>query len=101
MINYVNYKGYQVYPNGEIYRNGKLVKWTYSYSRSGVKYYKVRLYKKGKRKSYYVHRLVAWCFIGEVNGMEVNHKDRDPSNNRLENLEIVTASENQKHWRNK
>lgn len=49
-------------------------------------------------KSFYVHRLVASTFIGEIpKGYEVNHIDGNKANNTLENLEIVSASENSKH----
>ena len=42
--------------------------------------------------------MVVEAFIGEIPpGMAVNHKDFDKSNNTLENLEIVTYSENNKH----
>lgn len=52
----------------------------------------------GKSKSFYVHRLVAECFLGGIEkGLEVNHKDGDKSNNHKSNLEIVTPSENMKH----
>lgn len=44
-----------------------------------------------------LHRLVADTFIGPVKGFTVNHKDGNPSNNSLDNLEIVTQKENHKH----
>ena len=49
-------------------------------------------------KSRYVHRLIAEAFIGDIqDGMCINHKDGDKSNNHISNLEIVTYSENSKH----
>ena len=48
-----------------------------------------------------VHRLVAYAFLGPPPSLEqcqVNHKDLDPSNNRVENLEYVTPSENMQHF---
>ena len=49
--------------------------------------------KKRVRKS--VHRLVAMAFIPNQNGLpQVNHKDENPSNNRVDNLEWCTASYN-------
>lgn len=51
-----------------------------------------------KVKSHYVHRLVAEAFLGKPAGyMEVNHKNADKSDNRLENLEWVTSSANKLH----
>jgi len=46
----------------------------------------------------YVHRLVAHAFLGGLSGdLEVNHKNFNKHDNRVENLEIVTHSQNQKH----
>lgn len=47
-----------------------------------------------------IHRLVAEVFIGDIPfGFEINHKDSIKSNNRPENLEIVTRSQNICHAR--
>lgn len=43
---------------------------------NGTGYYKVNLYKNGKSKNYYVHKLVASVFINnESNKPCINHKD--------------------------
>lgn len=48
----------------------------------------VILYKDGKRKTFSVHRLVANAFIPNPQNLrEVNHKDEDKTNNRVQNLE--------------
>ena len=50
--------------------------------------------------SYSVHRLVAEAFLTSPPSsaqVEVNHKDGNPSNNRLDNLEWCTRAENVKH----
>lgn len=49
---------------------------------------KLQLHKNGVSKDYYVHRLVAQAFINNPTNAEiVNHKDENPSNNRIDNLE--------------
>jgi len=47
------------------------------------------------RKTYKVHRLVAQTFIDNPNNFtDVNHKDENKSNNRIDNLEWLTHKEN-------
>ena len=58
-------------------------------------YMRVGLKVNGKRKQEYVHRIVAEAFIGKVgNIMEIDHIDRDPMNNHVSNLRIVSKQEN-------
>jgi hypothetical protein len=54
--------------------------------------------KTGRRRHKYAHRLVAECFIPNPDGLrEVNHKDLDKTNNRVDNLEWVSHRQNQAH----
>ncbi len=65
---------------------------------NGSGYLFVRLCKDGIRMRQYVHRLVAVTFIENVEGKCcVNHKDGNPQNNAVENLEWVTHRENMLH----
>ena len=58
-------------------------------------YLLVVLYKEGKLKHYLVHRLVANAFIPNPNNYPyVNHKDENPSNNCVDNLEWCDAKYN-------
>lgn len=55
----------------------------------------VSLHKNGRVKTKTMHRLVAETFIPRIDGKtQVNHKDEDKTNNRVDNLEWVTAEEN-------
>ena len=67
--------------------------------RSGSRgYMSVCLCKDNKKKYFSVHRLVATAFIpNPKNKPEVNHKNGNRADNRVENLEWVTSSENEKH----
>ena len=51
------------------------------------------------KKNFYVHRLVAFAFHGPPSSplLVVNHIDRNPGNNRPENLKYVTQAENIRH----
>lgn len=61
-------------------------------------YMYVVLYKDGKRKIRTIHQLVAQAFIpNPENKPQVNHINGDKTDNRVENLEWVTASENKLH----
>jgi len=59
-------------------------------------YLQVPLKKNGNGGPLAVHRLVARAFLGDPpDGLELDHINGDKSDNRVENLEYVTHSENQ------
>lgn len=58
-------------------------------------YLQIHLCKEGKHKWFSVHRLVYAAFCGTIpSGMQVNHIDECKTNNRLENLNLMTHKEN-------
>jgi hypothetical protein len=87
---------YMVNAHGEVYSllSDRLMEGT------NHKGYKRVIFCKGeKRKQMAVHRLVALAFLPNPdNKPYVNHKDMNPSNNRVSNLEWVTEGENTRHW---
>lgn len=55
----------------------------------------LHLYKDGSKKMFLVHRLVWLAFNGTVpEGLQVNHINEDKTDNRLENLNLMTPKEN-------
>jgi hypothetical protein len=95
MIGKEFYGNYIVYPNGIIYNinSKKELK-----QRIVNKYKVVTLFMNKKRKDFKVHRLVAVCFVSNLeNKTFVNHIDGDKFNNNSENLEWCTHIENIKH----
>lgn len=67
--------------------------WTYG-SKDSLGYRQVSI--AGKR--YLAHRLVAEAYFGEIpDGYEIDHQDRNRSNNRLDNIRIVSRFENRRN----
>lgn len=61
-------------------------------------YFTVMLHKNRKKKQHRIHQMVARAFIPNPLGKEmINHIDCNTQNNRVENLEWCTNSENQLH----
>lgn len=101
----IGYDGlYTIDTDGNIYSHKrkkvhKLKPQRASQSKKG--YYQVRLFPKHEpyNKGYlnYVHRLVYETFVGPIpEGFEIDHIDADTTNNKLENLQILTRKGNMK-----
>lgn len=91
---------YEIDTEGNVYSNKqrkerKLKPQRASQSKKG--YFQVRLftneYPKGRLQ--YVHRLVYETFIGEIpEGKEIDHINNDSTDNRLDNIQLLTRREN-------
>lgn len=76
---------------GVYYTNNKILKSTLN----NKGYLTVKLTKQGKQKGFKIHRLVAIAFIkNELNLPQVNHKDENKENNKVDNLEWCTNKYN-------
>lgn len=65
---------------------------------SGKRYYMLSLFKEGKKYYKIVHRLIAETFIPNPHNLpEVDHINGHKTDNRLENLRWVSASDNQRN----
>ena len=89
---------YIIYDDGRVWsnlRNRFLV--TNATNSSG---YKNVIFRNNPiQKTYMVHRLVAEAFIPNPDNLpQVNHKDGDKTNNRVENLEWVSVRKNAIHY---
>jgi hypothetical protein len=93
---------YLIYQDGKVYDEMKQRFMCISYASKNRKYATVAIVTNEKRTHKYIHRLLAETFIpNPENKPQVNHKDGNPLNNQLDNLEWVTCKENLHHaWDN-
>jgi hypothetical protein len=92
-----DYPKYYVFPTGQIYNKVRKTYVKPIVNASGYCY--VTLCNNGKKKNMYVQRIVAEHFLtnDNIKKIQVNHKNKIRNDNRVENLEWVTQSENMKH----
>jgi len=96
-----DYTGYGVDVEGNVwsFKYKKAKKLSPGWKKKNHGYRTVLLtHKNGTKKNFLVHRLVALSFIPtEDITLQVNHINRNSSDNRLENLEWVSRTNNIKH----
>lgn len=92
------------YPNYQVSNYGRIK--SLNYKRSGKEkilkpqpnnkgYLRIALSKNGNSTLFFVHRLVASVFLKNDNNLPIiNHKDENPSNNHVDNLEWCNHSYN-------
>ena len=96
-----SFHGYTILEDSTILSKSGTPLKKYLRERKGGKFdHTVYLYYNNSRKKWTVQRLISACFEGPIDGYQINHKDRNTLNNHADNLERMTASENQLHWRN-
>lgn len=87
---------YEVSDLGEVRSLRKNLILKPSYANTGG-YGLVIFYADGAKKGKYVHRLVAEAFLGPCPpGQEVRHKDNNPRNCKVSNLEYGTSGDNKR-----
>lgn len=86
-------KPYFIDEDGNVY-NSKLKKLKPYLNIAG--YYRVDLRNDGERYQWFIHKMMGNTFIKRCvyNELEVDHIDRDRTNNKLSNLRVVTKKEN-------
>jgi hypothetical protein len=96
LMKILGFDAYAVNERGEVFsqRGKMLCQW-----KDNMGYKQVVLYKEGKRYYKRVHRLVYEAFNGKIpDNLFINHIDSKKDNNDLSNLELMTNSENIKHF---
>lgn len=87
---------YEVSNYGKI-RN-KITNHIYKNTNKKGGYFRLNLYFKNRKRTCLIHREVAQAFIPNPNNLpQVNHKDLNKQNNKVNNLEWCTRSENTIH----
>ena len=91
------FPGYKIGSNGTILSNKRRKGYINTFiGASGYKF--ATLYNNGKRSTISLHRLLATTFIPNPNNYPcINHKDENPLNNELSNLEWCSYSYNRNY----
>lgn len=86
------YNNYKISNTGKV-KNKKSIELKLHKTKQGYVY--VDLYKNNIKRKFYIHKLVANAFLPNPNNLpEVNHKDENKENNKVDNLEWCTHKYN-------
>ena len=93
---YIDDKDLKIYSFKQDYKNGKLLK-PHINKNCYIQYY---FRVNGKNKKIYYHHIIVKMFIKsdyDSSKEEIDHKDRNPKNNSIENLCVVSRSDNRRN----
>jgi len=98
MREHPTYKGYFLTEDGRIYSNKRNPLKLITPQKNYRGYYYIDLYDSKTKCRKYMHRLVAETYIPNPNNLpQVNHIDKNKSNNYINNLEWTTNHKNAIH----
>lgn len=96
MLTIKGFENYLITKEGQLFSKNKNKFMSKNIKNTG--YLQVNLYKDGKLKTKLIHRLVADAYINNPNKLkQVNHINGIKDDNRVENLEWVSAKQNTIH----
>jgi len=82
-----DFEDYIVFMNKEKIYNKKQNIFIKPYFDKSTGYYKIHLTKNKKQYTLYYHRILGECFLENPHNLrEIDHKDIDPHNNKINNL---------------
>lgn len=93
---YIDDETFQIYSFKQDYKNGKLMKGRYT--KDGYIIYK--FYVHGKQKNIFYHTIIVKMFIKKdfnSNVEEIDHLDHNRTNNCIDNLCVVSHSDNKRN----
>ena len=88
---------YMVSKNGEVYNIKTNIKLKQTPNRSGYIRYTLRINNKNITKQAHILVMETWGNKKILSNQVINHKDGNKTNNNIENLEIISKSENALH----